>query len=285
MASRALKEAKRVADEQHLLTNGQSVLLLKPDGTVLDKRTTPYQLDNGTAPTTVAEVTKLSMSVTHAVALLTNGTVAAWRATTNPIYPMDAALAVPPGLSDVIDVFAGFDFTLALKKDGTVVGWGEPSVLPKTAGLAGIRLFLTPGIFDGSWAAIKLDGSLARWNQAGSPLRMPPITDAVTLGMGDREGVALTFNGIVFTWPLGSGLVTQIKDAENITAIATGGVYHTLALKRDGTIMAWTCGGCPNEFGAATVPPGLSNVVAIAAWGRSSYALKADGTIVGWGSQ
>ena len=58
------------------------------------------------------------------------------------------------------------------------------------------------------------------------------------------------------------------------------------ALKTDGTVVAW--GG--NSYGEATVPAGLSNVVAIAAGGdpanssRYSLALKSDGTVVPWGS-
>jgi hypothetical protein len=38
-----------------------------------------------------------------------------------------------------------------------------------------------------------------------------------------------------------------------------------------------------NTNGVSTVPPGLNNVTAIAAGGRHSAALKADGTVVAWG--
>ena len=38
-----------------------------------------------------------------------------------------------------------------------------------------------------------------------------------------------------------------------------------------------------NNSGQTTVPPGLSNVVAIAAGGYHSLALQADGTVVAWG--
>jgi alpha-tubulin suppressor-like RCC1 family protein len=65
----------------------------------------------------------------------------------------------------------------------------------------------------------------------------------------------------------------------NVVAIAVG-FSHSLALKDDGTVVAW--GG--NWEGQATVPPGLSNVVAIAAGANHSLALKADGTVVAWGN-
>lgn len=63
-----------------------------------------------------------------------------------------------------------------------------------------------------------------------------------------------------------------------VVAVA-GGIYHSLALKYDGTVVAW--GG--NDDGQATVPAGLSGVVAIAAGEKHSLALKADGTVVAWG--
>ena len=64
----------------------------------------------------------------------------------------------------------------------------------------------------------------------------------------------------------------------NVVAIAAGG-YHSLALKYDGTVVAWG----DDSVGQTNVPPGLSNVVAIAAGGFHSLALKADGTLVTWG--
>jgi hypothetical protein len=52
-----------------------------------------------------------------------------------------------------------------------------------------------------------------------------------------------------------------------------------LALKNDGTVVAWG----DNTYGQTTIPSGLSNVVAIAAGSAHSLALKNDGTVVAWG--
>jgi alpha-tubulin suppressor-like RCC1 family protein len=53
----------------------------------------------------------------------------------------------------------------------------------------------------------------------------------------------------------------------------------SLALKNDGTLVAWG----DNGAGQITVPAGLSNVIAVAAGYTHSVALKADGTVVAWG--
>lgn len=66
-----------------------------------------------------------------------------------------------------------------------------------------------------------------------------------------------------------------------ITAVAAGST-HSLALKRDGTVVAW--GAVGDDFGQTTVPAGLSGVTAIAAGWYHSVALKNDGTVVAWGA-
>jgi alpha-tubulin suppressor-like RCC1 family protein len=65
-----------------------------------------------------------------------------------------------------------------------------------------------------------------------------------------------------------------------VTAIAAGGA-HSLALKRDGTVVAWGCRGV--DTGECGVPSGLSGVTAIAASTADSLAVKRNGTVVAWG--
>src|SRR5208282_2250645 len=63
----------------------------------------------------------------------------------------------------------------------------------------------------------------------------------------------------------------------HVTAIACGNT-HSLALRSDGTVIAWGAGPGTN------VPAGLANVTAIAAGFTHSQALKSNGTVVAWGS-
>lgn len=58
------------------------------------------------------------------------------------------------------------------------------------------------------------------------------------------------------------------------------GSHHSLALRADGTVVAW---GGQNGWGETTVPPEATNVVAVAAGAVHSLVLRRDGTVVGWG--
>src|SRR5207245_1738995 len=85
----------------------------------------------------------------------------------------------------------------------------------------------------------------------------------------------------VVAW--GDGWAGQTKvpvGLSNVVGIAAGGV-HSLALRSDGTVVAW--GGAGYAPGPTNIPPGLTNVVAIAAGSFHSLALRADGTVAAWG--
>jgi alpha-tubulin suppressor-like RCC1 family protein len=63
-----------------------------------------------------------------------------------------------------------------------------------------------------------------------------------------------------------------------VTGISAG-YYHSLAVKADGTVVAWGS----NQDGETVIPIGLQ-AVAVAAGGNFSLALKPDGTVVAWGA-
>ena len=82
----------------------------------------------------------------------------------------------------------------------------------------------------------------------------------------------------------------QVPNLSGFISVASG-YYHVLALKDDGTVWAWGLNwdgelGNGTALNAASSPvqvTSLSGVVAIAAGGYHSLALKSDGTVWAWG--
>lgn len=100
-------------------------------------------------------------------------------------------------------------------------------------------------------------------------------TRVVAIAVGSGHGLALKDNGTIVAW----GNAHKVPDGLNgVTAIAAG-KSHSLALKGDGTVVAWG----HNNAGQAHVPAGLTGVVAIAAGQGHNLALRRDGTVVAWG--
>ena len=81
---------------------------------------------------------------------------------------------------------------------------------------------------------------------------------------------------------MGERLVGRVDGAGGLSGViaVAAGEYQSLALKQDGTVVAWG----DNSYGQATVAGGLSGVIAIASGAWHGLALKQDGTVVAWGS-
>ncbi|MGO8697198.1 MAG: protein kinase domain-containing protein [Limisphaerales bacterium] len=105
----------------------------------------------------------------------------------------------------------------------------------------------------------------------------PNSSDVVAIAAGTDHFLALKQDGTVVAWGVNNDGQCAIPPGLNgVVAVAAGG-NHSLALKKDGTVVA----GGANFFNQFDVPPGLNDVVAIAA-GALSLALKQDGTVVAW---
>jgi photosystem II stability/assembly factor-like uncharacterized protein len=99
------------------------------------------------------------------------------------------------------------------------------------------------------------------------------------IAAGTQHNLALKEDGTVVAWGRDDyGQATVPAGLSGVTAVAAG-YGHSLALKGDGTVVAWGW----NESGQATVPAALSGVTAMAGGGAHSLALKEDGTVVAWG--
>ncbi|HRI11573.1 MAG TPA: hypothetical protein PLX89_01100 [Verrucomicrobiota bacterium] len=293
---------------------------LKSDGTVVAWGW------NGSGQTTVpaglSGVTAIAAGYAHTVALKSDGTVVAWGGND------DGQTTVSAGLSGVTAIAAGRGYSVALKREGTVIAWGynasgqvtgtynDPGSLasPVTLGNEVLRGVTAVAAGENHTVALKSDGTMAAWgdNDSGQVTGTPrggdaPFANPVTLGgevlrevtavaAGYGYTLALKRDGTVVAWGNdGSGQVTGTPTGDfalanpvtlggeilrRVAAIAAG-PYHAVALKSDGTVVAWG----NDDNGQTDIPEDLRGVTAIAAGLYQTMALKADGSVVSWPDQ
>ena len=118
------------------------------------------------------------------MALRWDGTVCAWG--DNSAGQCD----IPAELTHAIAVTAGNNYSLALKADGTVVGWGV-GYAPPTFELTNVVAISSSG---GYHIALKADGTLATWGSIS--VEPPPnLTNVIQVSMGMFHTLALVGDG------------------------------------------------------------------------------------------
>jgi hypothetical protein len=190
----------------------------------------------------------------------------------------DGQRTIPAGLTNVSAIAAGPYHSLALKDDGTVVGWGNASGATVPVGVTHVSAIAAG---ERHSLALKQDRTVVGWgsNNYGQITVPVGMVNVSAIAAGDNHSLALKDDGTVVGWGSNNyGQITSPVGLTNVSVIAAGG-YHSLAIKADGTVVVWGYNG----FGQTTVPVGLTNVSAISAGIFHSLALKADGTVVVWG--
>lgn len=190
------------------------------------------------------------------VVLREDGTVVVW----------GSADAPPAGLDEVVQVESG-GATVARLADGTVRAWGVgPIVDDLPSGLAGVTQI---SVGDRRALALHADGTVTGWGTGdGVP---PGLANVTQVSVGEQMAAALHEDGTVTSWPFSAP-----DGLDRVTQVAAG-YDQVVALRDDGTVVAW---GHPFSEGL-DVPPGLDDVVFVAAW-YESYAVRADGSVVSW---
>jgi len=171
-----------------------------------------------------------------------------------------------------VAVAAGWFHDLALRSDGTVVGWGQNS-----DGQTNIPQGLTNviGIASGGNhnLALRKDGTVVAWgsNTYGESAVPAGLSNVVAITAGDYSSLAITCSGEVVGWGTGYCSPSQLPTgASNVLSAAVGDGFGIL-LQNDGAVRTWGCSGA-----AAAPPDGLVVADEVVAGGYVGLALIHD---------
>jgi len=131
-----------------------------------------------------------------------------------------------------------------------------------------------------SLVRVTTNSLLVAWgaNNSGQATIPPGLNDVKAVAVGSEYNLALKPNGTVMAWGFGFRETNVPPGLSNVIAVAAG-LNHSLALRMDGTVVSWG----DNVFRQTNVPPSATNIVAIAAAGEFNVAARANGTVVAWG--
>ena len=179
------------------------------------------------------------------------------------------------GWTDIVAVAAGGYHTVGLRTDGTVVAVG---VNDGRCDVSGWRDIVAVAAGEYHTVGLRADGTVAAVgdNEYGQ-CDVSGWRDIVAVSAGRRHTVGLKADGTVVA--VGDNEYGQCDVAgwTDIVAVAAG-YYHTVGLKADGTVVAVGS----NSWGKCDVS-GWTDIVAVAAGGYHTVGLKADGTVAAVG--
>jgi alpha-tubulin suppressor-like RCC1 family protein len=257
----------------------------------------------------IATQEKVSAGSNHSLALKRDGTVWSWGNNINGRLGINNTIHqnVPTQvlglngigfLTDVIDITAGVDHSMALKSDGTVWGWGSNNVgslgdNTTTDRLTPIQVLSLTNIIkiDAGWdytLALKADGTVWSWGMGTSgelgdgsstqslvpiqvvgPGGIGYLQNVIDISANSTHSMALINNGTVYTWGddtsglLGTG-VAPLDSFVPVKVVNETNTGDLINIKR--------------VTGGATHSTVLSNDDFFYAWGKNNYGQFGDGT-------
>ena len=178
--------------------------------------------------------------------------------------------------SDIVAVAAGAYHAVGLHSDGTVVATGR-----NNDGQCDVDSWSdVVAVAAGRWHTVGLrsDGTvIATGENYSGQCDVDSWTDIVAVAAGQHHTVGLRSDGAVVATGDNDDGQCDVDSWRDIVAVAAGG-YHTVGLRSDGTVVATG----DNGDGQCNVGS-WRDIVAVAAGGYHTVGLRSDGTVVATG--
>lgn len=267
-------------------TTYEAVVVLKDDGTVWawGENTDGVCGRTSSGCTEMNKITGLSRIVKIAagdafcLALRADGTVWAWGNNTDGVLGTGAANNVRRtpeqvvGLSEIVDIGAGYYHSFAIDKEGRLYTWGLNDDWQ-----------LGNGTTTSSELPIRLSLSNVLMAAGGEDHSLALCADGTVWAWGENE------NGQLGTDSVGASSVPIESKMTNAVSVAAGAT-HSLAIDMSGNVYAWgknTYGQLGNNTKTTSEMPVLTELdnaaIAVAGSSKASLAIAADGTVWSWG--
>lgn len=198
----------------------------------------------------------------------------------------NAPAGQPPG-SDFVQASSLMFHSVALRADGTLAvwggnTWGQCNQPPLPAGLA----YTKCAAGRDHTAALRSDGAVIAFGRNDRGQCIPPTLPSgviwTDVDAGDDWTVGVASDGGVRLW--GSNPAGPLHPAPwqtDFVAVCAG-YNHVLALRSNGTIVAWG-GNYDGQIWVPPLPPGMTYTQLVAGT-TFSGALRSDGQVVLWGA-
>jgi hypothetical protein len=188
----------------------------------------------------------------------------------------ERSLALLAQIAQRETVSAGYDHTVGLHTDGTVVATGNiGNGQCRVSGWENVVAVSTGKQYT---VGLLADGTVVATGSNGNgQCDVSDWRDIVAVSAGNWHTVGLRADGTVVAVGLNDYGQCDVGGWTDVVAVSAGG-RHTVGLRADGTVVATGL----NEFGRCEVR-GWTDVVAVSAGGAHTVGLRADGTVVATG--
>ena len=275
-----------------IFSTQQSFAALKSDGSVVFWGS---DWGDGTFPTAMTNIGTDAIEVVsnrYAYAVLKNDGSVVTAGVDN--YGGDSSGVSAQLSSGVVGLFGFSAAFAAIKSDNSVVVWGHPSFggSPSVAILSALNdstRFISN--VRGAVVALNSDGSVRAWGSSSDGGQIPaPIQSELNSGVTDVKCndfacLALKSSGQVYSWGNSftggdsSSVQSELNTGVSAIYAAKNGAFAALLI--DGRVVSWGNNRAGGDY--FQVRDELNNIVDVKVSSNSFHAVKADGTLVGWG--